>query len=298
MPRSTGSPSADAQDDFTRARRRGQLARLLAFVRREPDLNVILPYDEVVQALGRVGKRDLGLHTIRLDSIVGTVDRRRRDFDRSFRPASGQLRSRWERVAEARRRGVPLPPIDVYRIGEAHFVRDGHHRVSVALEQGDDVIEAHVSEILTRVGLDRSVRLSDLQLKRHERIFHDRVPLPPEARARIRLSDPWDYGALAEGAEAWGYRVTQHDRSFLDRTTLARRWFEEDYLPALELLREAELLERYATETDAYLELTGKRERLPQTDERNEDAIERVRQSASSGPRLPRPPLVRRQAAE
>jgi hypothetical protein len=279
MPRSTGSPSADAQDDFARARRRGQLARLLAFVRREPDLNAILPYDEVVQALGRIGKRDLGVHTIPLDSIVGTVDRRRRDFDRSFRPASGQLRSRWERVAEARRRGVPLPPIDVYRIGEAHFVRDGHHRVSVALEQGDDVIDAHVSEILTRVGLDRSLRLPELQLKRHERAFHDRVPLPPEARAHIRLSDPWEYGALAEGAEAWGFRVTQHDGTFLDRKTLARRWFEEDYLPALELLREAELLKGYATETDAYLRLTGERYRLLQSQEWNEEAIERVRES-------------------
>jgi hypothetical protein len=279
MPRSTGSPSADAQDDFTRARRRGQLARLLAFVRREPDLNVILPYDEVVEALGRVGKRDLGVHTIPLDSIVGTVDRRRRDFDRSFRPASAQLRARWERVADARRRGVPLPPIDVYRIGDAHFVRDGHHRVSVALEQGDDVIEAHVSEILTRVGLDRTIRLSDLQLKRHERAFHDRVPLPPEARPQIRLSDPWEYGALAEGAEAWGFRVTQHDGGFLDRTTLARRWFQEDYLPALELLREAELLEGYATETDAYLRLTGERYRLLQSQEWNQEAIERVRES-------------------
>src|SRR3954469_16196004 len=99
MRRSTGSASADARDDFLRARRRGQLARVLAFMRREPDdVNLILPFDEVVQALGQVGRRSLGVQTIALDSVVGTVDRGR-EFDRAFRPASVAVRARWERIA-------------------------------------------------------------------------------------------------------------------------------------------------------------------------------------------------------
>jgi hypothetical protein len=280
LPRSTGLPSADAQDDFIRARRRGQLARLLAVLRREADSNAILPYDDVVHALGPVGKRDLGVQTIPLDSVVGTVDRTRRDFDRAFRPGSGQLRARWERIAEARRRGATLPPIDVYRVGEAHFVRDGHHRVSVAREQGDGVIEAHVSEIFTQVGMEKTVRLADLQRKRHERRFHERVPLPPEARERIRPTDPMDFGVLAEGAEAWGFRVTQHDRGFLDRTSLARRWFDEDYAPTIELLRDEGLLDDHPTETDAYLRLTGERYRLLQSHEWTDEAVERVREGS------------------
>ena len=149
MARDTGLPEADAQFDFGRARRRRALSRLAARLRREPsDVNVILPFDEVVEALGRRGERRLGLQTIPLDSIVGTVDRSR-EFDRAFRPTSSRVRPRWERIAMAQRKGQAMPPIDVYRIGELHFVKDGHHRVSVARELGYDVIEAVRKELET-----------------------------------------------------------------------------------------------------------------------------------------------------
>ena len=91
--RDTGLPSADAQFDFSRARRRRALSRLSQRMRREPsDVNVILPFEEVVAALGQRGERRLGQQTIELDSIVGTVDRRR-EFDRRFRPTSGAAAS-------------------------------------------------------------------------------------------------------------------------------------------------------------------------------------------------------------
>jgi len=276
-PRSTGLPQADARDDFLRARRRGQLARLVAFLRREPDdVNMMLPYDEVVQALGRVGRKSLGVQPIPLDSIVGSVDRTR-DFDRSFRPASSNVRARWERIAEARRRGEPFPPIDVLRVGGVHFVRDGHHRVSVARALGDETINAYVTEILTRVGGDRSIRVGDLPLKSHERLFHERVPLPAVARARIQLTDPFDFAALAESVEAWGFRAMQHGREFMDREETARRWFEEEYVPAVDLLKETGLTDGRGTDTDAYMALSEQRYRLLQSHEWSGEAIDRVR---------------------
>ena len=147
-PRPTGLSSADAQDDFLRARRRQALGRLRARAVRRGDLDLILPFDEVLAALGRVGERDLGTQVIPVDSIVGTVDRTS-GFDRSFRPTSSRVRTRWERIAAMMRRGEELPPIEVYRIGDAHFVRDGHHRVSVARALGIKELEAHVVEIIT-----------------------------------------------------------------------------------------------------------------------------------------------------
>ena len=108
--RSTGMPRVDAQHDFLRARRRAGAAKLIARLRREPDdVGVILPYEEVVQALGFVSERPLGLQVVPLESIVGTVDRGR-DFDRRFRPTSRRVRSRWENIAAAMRRGEALPP--------------------------------------------------------------------------------------------------------------------------------------------------------------------------------------------
>jgi hypothetical protein len=151
MPGETGFPRADVADDFLRARRRQMLARLAHRLLREPDdVNLILPFDEVVAALGLRSEHSLGLQTIRLDTIVGTVDSRR-DFDRRFRPTSSRVRPRWERLALAQRRGAAFPPIDVYRVGELHFVNDGHHRVSIAAATGQQEIDAYVTQVLTAV---------------------------------------------------------------------------------------------------------------------------------------------------
>jgi hypothetical protein len=270
-------PQADAQDDFLRARRRAVLSRIGSRLRWQPaDVGAILPFDEVVEALGRVGERDLGSRVIPLDSIVGSVDRTR-DFDRRFRPTSQRVRPRWERIALARRRGEAMPPIEVYRIGDAHFVRDGHHRVSVARAQGQDVIDAHVIEILTRVGMDRSIRVADLPLKSHERLFWERVPLPVAVRGEIRVADPWRYGELAEAVEAWGFRLMQAEHELIERDRVALRWYHEEFRPTIELLRDAGLIRRDETDADAYDRLTGERYRLMRTQAWTDEAIDRLR---------------------
>ncbi|MEA2180662.1 MAG: hypothetical protein QOG77_3959 [Solirubrobacteraceae bacterium] len=270
-------PQSDAQDDFLRARRSAVLSRLRSLVRLQPgDVGAVLPFDEVVAALGRTGERDRGLQIISLDSIVGSVDRTR-DFDRRFRPTTQRVRPRWERIALAKRRGEALPPIEVYRLGDAHFVRDGHHRVSVARAHGQAVIDAHVVEVITRVGADRSIRISDLPLKSHERLFWERVPLPVAVRDEIRLSDPWRYGELAEGVEAWGFRVMQAEHQLLERDRVALRWYHEELRPTIALLKDAGLVRRGETETDAYLRLTCERYRLTRTHEWTDDVLARVR---------------------
>src|SRR3981081_2159218 len=123
--RSTGMPNVDAQHDFLRARRRAGAAKLIARLRREPDdVGVILPYEEVIEALGFVSERPRGVSVVPLASIVGTVDRGR-DFDRHFRPTSGRVRSRWEQIAAAMRRGESLPPVDLLRGADRGFGRGG-----------------------------------------------------------------------------------------------------------------------------------------------------------------------------
>ena len=141
---------------------------------------MILPFEEVVDALGRTGQVDRGLQVVQLDDIVGTVDRAA-DFDRGFRPTSQRLRSRWERIAAAQRRGEAMPPVSLFKVGELYFVRDGHHRVSVAKSQGRDDIDAYVTEVTTRLQLGRDLTVSQLPLKDHERLFRERVPLSADA---------------------------------------------------------------------------------------------------------------------
>jgi hypothetical protein len=262
--------------DFARERRRRALSLIAARLRSEPDdVSPMLPFEEVVAALGWRGESDLGVQKIALDTIVGTVDRRAGAFDRAFRPASLEVRGRWESVAAARRRGVELPPIDVYRIGELHFVQDGHHRVSVARAVGDTTIRARVRLVSTKLGAGRELRLRDLPLKRHEREFHERVPLPPAARARIDLSDEWRYAQLATLIEAWGLRVSHAREHLLSREEMADAWFNEEYEPVTRVLHDVGL-GGTGTETARYLRVAMLRFLLLHTHDWTDDVVEQL----------------------
>lgn len=286
----SGFSQADAQGDFSRARRARLLADIGRRLRREPDdVGLILPFEEVVEALGVVGREDRGLQIVALDAIVGTVDRAA-DFDRGFRPTSPRLRSRWERIAAAQRRGESLPPISLYKVGDLYFVRDGHHRVSVAKSLGREDIDAYVVEVQTRVQLGRDVRVGDLPLKDHERLFRERVPLGREERARIAVSDPWDYGRLAESVEAWGFRAMQDRGSYMDRREVAHVWFTAEYLPVVEMLGAGDLIDRGETETDAYMRISGMRYRVLRTHVWSDEVLEELRREERARRRRRRPP--------
>jgi hypothetical protein len=272
----TGLPRDDAASDYGRMRRRRALSVLAARLRGEPDdVNMILPFEEVVAALGQRGEHSLGLQIVDLDTIVGSVDRPR-DFDRSFRPTSAHARERWERIATAVRRGEEMPPIDLYRIGQLHFVRDGHHRVSVARAMHQATIEANVIQIVTAVGADPAIRPHDLPLKTHERLFFERVPLPLEVRDRIRPRTGTAYAQLAEGVEAWGMRAMQARGIFMTREDVARTWFDEEYQPLVQMLEEVGLTSE-GSETDAYMAVVTLRYLLLRTHRWDETVLEALR---------------------
>lgn len=274
-PHSTGLAGVDAQHDFLRARRRAAIAKLIARLRGEPDdVGVVMPYEEVIEALGFVSEHSIGLQVVRLDQIVGSVDRGR-DFDRRFRPTSGRSRGRWEQIAAAARRGEAFPPVDLVKVGQLYFVRDGHHRVSVARALGREDIDAYVTEVVTRVDADRAMKISDLPLKSHERVFFERVPLSIPARREIALTDPDDYDELAEAVEAWGFRATQSRGEPLDREETASLWLETEYRPVVSMLREAGLVGS-STETEAYMSVAAERYRLLRTHDWNEDVLQHV----------------------
>ena len=95
----------------------------------------------------RAQRRQLGIQSIEVGSIVGTVDRHKAaSFDRCFRPPDWS-RGRWSLMYRAARNGAEMPPISVYRVGDEHYVRDGHHRVSVARAIGAHAIDAEVVEL-------------------------------------------------------------------------------------------------------------------------------------------------------
>jgi hypothetical protein len=274
----TGFPAADSRDDFARARRNAVLSRMAARLRlREGDVDVLLPFDEVVGALGHRGEQSLGLQQVGLDSIVGSVDRRT-GFDRRFRPTSETSRRRFERLATAVRRGEDLPPVDLYRVDDLHFVRDGHHRVAVLRALGRELVQARVTLVRTAMGAGTDLRLADLPYKGHERLFRERVPLPAALVGRVVLHDPDDWALLAEGVEAWGFRWVQARGELADRSAVALAWFTEEYEPVLAVLREAGLHPGDgALDAQVYLQLARERYHVLRTHRWDDDVLERLR---------------------
>jgi hypothetical protein len=289
----TGYHMWDAREDFVRARRRQTLSAVRRRLQFRPACyDMLLPFDEVVAALGARGSRDLGEQSIDVDSIVGSVDRTT-GFDRLFRPTSDEVESRFARVDAALRAGEQVPPIDVYRVGDVHFVQDGHHRVAVARALAWETITAHVVEVLTAVGADRDLRLEDLPVKGHERLFAERVPLPSTMRAQIELHRSEDYAQLAESVEAWAFRYLQLRGTLMDRRQVAETWFVEEYEPAVRLLRAAGLLTG-GTDTEAYLRLSCERYQLMRSHSWDEAVLSQLR--GEQNPR--RRQLSRRQAGQ
>ena len=134
---------------------------LAALTRRPADL---LPFEEVRQQLQLHNVRYLGLRDIPLDQIVGSVGRYR-DFTRAFLPRQAGMQERWRRIDRLTTTGGGLPPVELYKIGQVYFVRDGNHRVSVARQHGTPSIQAYVWEYESRVSLEPDTDVDSLLCK-------------------------------------------------------------------------------------------------------------------------------------
>ena len=139
-----------AEKDFAGARKKALLRRIGSFLRRDPDSNRLLSFEEVKSALGTTRQVYLGMRIVPVSKIVGSVGRYT-DFDRAFLPSTGHLAERWKRIDWMMRRSGKLPPVSLYKIGDAYFVSDGHHRVSVACFHGVEWIDAQVTEVCGRI---------------------------------------------------------------------------------------------------------------------------------------------------
>ena len=137
-----GSPPTQTIDKlYCRARNRGQWGQLWSALtgcsRR------LLTLDEIRATCAICDNRSVGIRNVPMCQIRGT-ESRAGDFDRDFNPLSDHNQGRWQRVAAACQRGKTLPPVDLVQVEDLYFVRDGHHRISVAQALGQQDIEAKV----------------------------------------------------------------------------------------------------------------------------------------------------------
>ena len=135
-----------ADRDFGRARRKAWLRRFMLRLRREPNAyDTSLSFDEARRSLRAYNRVRRGIRVVDPEKIVGSVGRSR-DFDRCFMPIRAGAGERWKRVDLAFYRDKVLPPVSLYKLGDAYYVEDGNHRVSVARYHGLPAVEANVTE--------------------------------------------------------------------------------------------------------------------------------------------------------
>lgn len=250
--------------DFSRARRKAFLRRVGSYLRNDPGSNRLLSFEEVRKALGAVNQVHLGMRTVPVEKIVGSVGRHR-DFDRAFLPSKGGSWSRWKNIDAMMHRAEDLPPVSLYKIGDAYFVRDGNHRVSVARQHGIETLEAEVTEMRSRVPVDSALTAESLLHKLEYRRMLDRLPIDrvlPEVE--VNLSNVADYRKLATHIEAHGFRLSQLWKRYVAPEEVLRDWYEYSYCPIARMIREEEILTAFPgrTEMDLYLWISDHRERL------------------------------------
>lgn len=240
----------EAEEDWKRARRKVLYQEVVCFLKQcSVDL---LPFEEVRGRL-RLGQMiDRGLQEISLDHIRGSVGRYD-DFTSAFLPRKGHLQKRWERVDAAMMSGK-TPPIEVYQVGDAYFVLDGNHRVSIARQQGWQTIEAYVCEFPTPYGLGPDADLDELLIRREQAEFAETVgQAGPQGLHEIVFTCSGCYDALLEMIETCRQGLEKAGGHRVSTQQAASAWYGEVYRPAIEAIRKGNLLARFPNRTEADL---------------------------------------------
>lgn len=258
-------PASAAAAKLGRLRSRPLISSLLRLFTQKPD-ETLLSWEQVQQLLSSRQEIDRGTQAIPIDHIVGSVGRYR-DFDRAFLPLDGADEERWKQLDIAVNELRNLPPIEVYKLGEVYFVRDGNHRVSVAKANGATHIEAHVTEVETRVPLTPEVDVDDLIIKAEYAQFLERTQLDETRPGQvIELTEPGRYSILLDHIEVHRYYLGLQWGREPTLAEAAASWFDTVYLPVVEAIRETGILKEFPrrTEADLYLWIAYHRERLRQ----------------------------------
>jgi hypothetical protein len=242
-----------AIEDFRHARQQAVLKEIIARFTGEPV--ELLDFDEVRRKLKAQTVIYRGVHDIPLDAIAGSVNRYK-DFTRNFLPRANVGMDRWARVELAASSSGGVPPIEVYKIGDVYFVKDGNHRVSVARQFGARGIHARVEEVLTRIPLASDVTPDDLILKAEYADFLERTQLTEiRPQADLELTAPGQYAKLEEHIAVHRYYMGLDLKRDISYEEAVAHWYDSVYLPIAQIIDRTGILRDFPSRTEADLYL-------------------------------------------
>jgi len=244
---------AQVAADFSRARFKAFFNDIISLIARRS--NELLSFAEVARRLKIRQRRYGGLRAVELDKIVGSVGRYR-DFDRAFLPTQSHTQGKWKSVDRAHYQEIELPPVQLYKVGDVYFVRDGHHRVSVAREKGVKFIDAEVIECEARVPVTPDLRPEDLVIKGEYVDFLETTGLDRlRPDQKIEFSVPGNYRILLEHISVHRYFMGIEQEREIPWEEAVASWYDDVYMPIVRIIREQNILAEFPgrTEADLYL---------------------------------------------
>jgi hypothetical protein len=245
--------AARVQADFARARSRAFLNDIFGFLSGRPKR--LLSYDQVKEKLRIGGPIYRGVRTVEIARIVGSVNRYA-DFDRAFLPTHNRIANRWQNIDRAFYEDVGLPPVVLYKVGDVYFVVDGHHRVSVARQQGQEFIEAEVRECHVKVPVGPDLLPEDLEILGERVEFLERTGLDrlrPDAAVDVTIPD--GYSRILEHIAVHRYFMGLDQQRDISDDEAVAHWYNTVYLPIVRVIRERNILREFPgkTEGDLYI---------------------------------------------
>jgi len=245
--------SARVRADYSRARTKAFMNNIKAVLSGRS--NTLLSFDAIKEKLHIGGPIYRGLLTVRIDQIVGSLDRYEQ-FDKAFLPKQDLTSDRWLRIDHAFYDDISLPPVVLYKVGNVYFVVDGHHRVSVARQQGQEFIDAEVRECSTKVDIQPDLKLEDLEILHAKVHFLERTGLDRiRPKAKIKLTIPDGFSRMLEHIGVHRYFMGIDLQRDISEGEAIAHWFDTVYLPIVKVIRKSDILNDFPdkTEGDLYL---------------------------------------------
>jgi len=205
--------------------------------------------EQIVELTKAKDEHYIGLKEIPVDNIIGS-EARYEDFDKDFLPRKPELQQRWSNIDKIMREDKSLPPISVFKIDDYYFVRDGHHRVSVAKNRKQVYIDAEVTELHIDVPLTRELTIKD-RFKIQEHInFLEKTKLNKLGKGfDIKLTRPQSYGHLLNIISHYtGYLEDIVGRK-LEFHEVAEEWYNRIFMPFAEGAYLDDILGKYPNRT-------------------------------------------------
>lgn len=255
MPDQYGDVSyLEGVNKFQNARFKAFLGEVVGLVRGKS--TELLSYEDVRARL-RLREEDYrGLQEVPLDMIVGSVGRYH-EFTRSFLPKRNAMQERWSRVYAVASGMMGLPPIELYKIGDVYFVRDGNHRVSVARQLGARSIQAHVTELRTSIPLSPDMGEEELDVAEAYARFleHTQLSFTRPLHQSMMLSEPSRFVDMLGHIYLHRDILSQTQGEEVPLDEAAADWYDNVYRPAVTLIRKHNVMEHLPkyTEGDLYL---------------------------------------------